>query len=109
MAEQIQKLAKEVKKNGYLYTMIDRTKNAAIYKQTPDKDPDDTSTAYEVFQITITKAYSLTAKPTKTKKTDLHVYNYPASEKFPGNEDFGKTAWAYNTLASAMKKFVEIK
>jgi hypothetical protein len=105
------KLAKKIEKNGYEYTMVERSTKAAVYEQRNIKEETDTSVSYEVFQITKTKPYSLTAKKTKTWKEGdvLKVYDYPESEKFPGNEDFGKTAWSYMNKSSAMAKFNEIK
>lgn len=105
----VEPLPKEKTKNGYLYRLINRTKKAAIYEQIVEKDcngiPGKT-VGFEVLQIVVGKAYSLIQKHGKKKG---EVYHYPPAEKFPGNEDFGKTAWAYSTKAEAMEKFNEIK
>lgn len=100
------KLPETKKKNGYLYKMVTRSKNAAVYSQHNEKFPEDTSVGYEVFEIKVCKPYSLVQKHGKKKG---EVYHYPAAEKFPGNEDFGKSAWAFSKKESAMKKFEEIK
>lgn len=100
------KLPETKKKNGYLYKMVTRSKNAAVYSQENILHPEDTSIDYEVFKIKVCKPYSLVQKHGKKKG---EVYHYPAAEKFPGNSDFGITAWAYSTKESAMKKFEEIK
>ena len=108
------KLAKTFSKNGYEYTQLDRTDKAAIYIQKVEKDCNGIvgeKVGFEVFLIGKTKAYSLTAKPTKSyKKGDvLKVYNYPEAESIPGNEKWGLLGWTYNTQASALLKFNEIK
>lgn len=99
------KLPETKKKNGYLYRMVTRSKNAAIYSQQNQKIPEDTSVGYEVFEIEVCKPYSLVQKHGKKKG---EVYHYPAAEKFPSNEDAGKSLWCYSTLESAMAKFEEL-
>lgn len=93
------------KKNGYAYTLIERTENAAIYSMVNEQYPEDTSVGYEVFQITISKPCAIQQKSGVKKGM---WYQYPAKEKFPGNEDFGKTAWSFSDLDVAMMKYGEI-
>jgi hypothetical protein len=96
-------------KNGYLYNQVARTDKAAVYEQKVEKEINGTigrTVGYEVFQILVGKAYSLIQKHGKKKG---QVYSYPAAEKFPSNEDGGKTLWCYQTLQDAMDKFAEIK
>lgn len=97
-----EKLPQTKLKNGYTYKLVKRTDKVAMYSMTNEKFPEDTSTGYEVFLIAVGKAYSLVQKNGKGKGK---VYNYPAAEKFPGNEDFGKTAWTYTNLETATKMF----
>ena len=95
-------------KNGYAYRQIKRNDKAAIYEQSVEKDINGKIgliVGYEVFKIVVSKAYSLVQRNGKKKG---EVYNYPAAEKFCGNEDFGKIAWAYNTKESALTKFNEL-
>ena len=103
--EKVQSLKQEYKKNGYLYTLIKRNDKAALYEQRNIKFPEDTSIGYEVFSIKISPACVLIGKsgPTKGKE-----YCYPTSEKFPGNEDFGKNAWFLKSKKLANQKFKEI-
>ena len=103
-----QKLPIQKSKNGYSYKQINRNVKAAIYEQTVEKAINGDvgmTVGYEVFQIQIGKPYSLVQKHGKKKG---EVYNYPAAEKFPGNEDGGKTLWCYNNLESATVKFNEL-
>lgn len=96
------------KKNGYLYKQVTRSEKAAIYEQIVEKDINGipgTTVGFEVFEIRQGKPYSLIQKH-GTKKGQ--IYNYPATEKFPGNENFGDWAWSYQTKENAMNKFNEL-
>jgi hypothetical protein len=96
-------------KNGYVYNLVKRSAKAAIYEQIVEKEINGEigeKVGYEVFLISVGKAYSLVQKCGKKKG---QVYSYPAAEKFASNEDFGKTAWAFNTMKAAMEKFNEIR
>lgn len=90
------------KKHGYEYTLVKRSPKAAIYKQVDPTIPEGVGDGYEVFEISISNPCTLV-----DKRTD-RVYDYPAKEKFPGDGDFGKTAWAFNTLEFAQVCFKEI-
>lgn len=96
------KLPTSKKRNGYLYTLVKRSKKAVIYRMTNDKFPEDKSVSFEVSIIRKAPAYKL------LQKTNGNYYHYPESERFPCNEDFGKTAWTYDKEESAMKKFDEL-
>lgn len=97
------KLPKTKNKNGNDYKLVKRTTKAALYEMV---DPDFPKIkSYEVFQIIVTKPCAIMQKNGDKKGM---WYQYPKTEKFPGNEDFGKTAWAYNTLASAEAKYKEL-
>lgn len=103
-----QKLPIQKSKNGYAYTQIARNDKVAVYKQNVEKAINGEvgkTVGYEVFQILIGKAYSLVQKHGNKKG---QVYNYPAAEKFPGNEDFGKWAWSFISEKAAMAKFEEL-
>lgn len=90
-------------KNGYMYTLVERNAKAAIYEQfCPEAGR---VVGYETFKI-------VTVKPsTIMQKHGVNAgkwYQYPETEKFPGNEDFGKIAWAYHTLERATEKYQEL-
>lgn len=78
-----------LRKNGFDYTQILRQGNKAIYEQTYT----EIVAYYEVFKIR--------TQPEKILRGNL----IQSGEVFPGNEDFGKTAWSFKTLAKAMDKF----
>jgi hypothetical protein len=102
------KLAKSKSKNGYNYRLVLRSAKAAIYEQIVEKEINGLVgkvVGYEVFVISVGKAYSLVQKHGNKKG---EIYNYPAAEKFPGNEDFGKSAWAFTNKNLAMEKFKEL-
>lgn len=111
MSTKIQPLPQTTTKNGYHYTLLKRSDKAALYEQKVEKEingvPGET-VGYEVIFIKVSKSYSLTAKPTKNNKTNLKIYTYPAAEVFPGNGEWGKFGWTYNTLNSALCKFKEL-
>lgn len=109
MTTSYEKLPKSKSKNGYVYTQVARTDKAAIYEQKIEKEINGQvgkSVGFEVFKIVVGKPYSLVQKHGKKKG---EVYHYPAAEKFPGNEDFGKIAWSFVNKESALEKFEEIK
>ena len=101
----IDKLPQTKSKNGFLYTLIKRNAKAAIYSQVNEKFPEDKSVGYEVFLITLTKPCAIMQKNGSKKGM---WYHYPETEKFPGNEDFGKFAWSYSYKNAAMDKYKEI-
>ena len=79
----MKKLEKTIRKNGYEYKLHTRGKRAAIYEQWgKTSEGKDRLFAYEVFEIKTTN--------------EKFVFNttYPAQERFPANEDFGKSAWS---------------
>lgn len=106
----IEPLPQEKNKNGYRYNLVERSDKAAIYSQVnikfPHADDDQKNPqkiiGYEVCKILIANPVTLVDKRTGRS------YDYPAKEKFPGDENFGKTAWAFCTLAGAEQKFKEI-
>ena len=90
-------------KNGYDYNLVKRNDKVAMYAMQNPEIPEDNG--YEVFKIVESKPSTLLQKSGVKKGM---WYQYPAMEKFPGNEDFGNIAWAFNTIESAEKKFKEL-
>lgn len=100
---EMDRLPETKSKNGYMYTLVERNDVAAIYEQL---DPEVSQVVgYEVFKVTTVKPSTIMQKNGKNAGM---FYQYPETEKFPGNEDFGKIAWAYNTLPFATKKYEEL-
>ncbi len=99
----VELLALNVKKNGQEYVQVKRNEHAFIYSFTSPKYP-EAPVAYEVFKRKEGKPYTLIGKGADKKE-----YNYPAKERFPGNEDFGKWAWACGgSLEMAERIFEQI-
>ena len=88
------KLEKIFRKNKQTYTQVKRGKKAVIYRQTNEEGID---VGYEVFMIKIQKAFGFV------------VNHYPAREKIPGNEAFGKWAWSLGSKESALEYFKMIE
>jgi hypothetical protein len=88
-------LSEKIKRSGYTYELLKRTDKAAIYKQIPD-EVESTKVYYEVFKIRISKA-----------KVMFGV-ELPEKEKFPSDEDFGKSAWTCTTLERAEEIYERI-
>jgi len=88
----MEKLGNEVKLHNIGYpviaTLVIRTRKKAIYYR------DDG--IYEVFRIKVRKAGKIFGK------------FLPEREVYPGNEDFGFTAWTYRDKAKAFKKYDRI-
>ena len=70
---------------GLTATLVLRTKNKAMYKRTDGY--------YEVFLIRTSKAGEVFGK------------ELPDREVYPGNEDFGRTAWCIDDEKRAMMKY----
>lgn len=66
-------------------TLIERTDKKAMYKRWDD--------IWEVFRIKVSKEKSMFGK------------TYPLREVYPGNEDFGSTAWCYKDEILAKKRY----
>lgn len=86
---------KNIKKE-YTYTLVERDEDRAIYSQSRGQK----IYAYEVFII----------KKQNAGKVNFggNLVDIEDKEKFPKNEDFGKTAWTYKTIDEARKKFLDI-
>ncbi len=87
----VKKLKNQIRKNGFLYTLVERTDEKAIYAQE--------NYAFEVFKVKL-------SKPHPKAQNDLD--NYDLVEKFPGDEDFGKSAWTFRTLEAAEKRYATL-
>ncbi len=81
-----------LRKNGFTYTQVLREGNKAIYEQSITRK----LKYFEVFVIR--------TRPERLLKGKLIL----GGEVFPGNEDFGKTAWSYRTYEKALLKFNSI-
>lgn len=88
-------LSKEIRKNGFIYRFLKRGGRALIYEQ---YDPElDEVIAWEVFKLKVDKPKV--------------VFGIQLNEReiFPGNEDFGKWAWAYCDLDRALSRFMALE
>lgn len=91
----IKALKEEVNKNGFMYKLVKRNEDRAIYSQHTALGQ---TCAYEVFKIKKGKLHP------KSSEEDLK--NYDLSERFPRDEDFGKTAWTYPSLKKAEQAYI---
>lgn len=91
--QNVKPLEQIIKRNGFSYHQVTRNKKVAIYEQ---RGKDNSISGYEVFLIKV-------LPDRKIKNTLILSY-----EKFPSNEDFGKTAWFYHTLDKAVAKMTEL-
>lgn len=66
-------------------TLIKRTDDKAIYKRNDG--------VYEVFKIKI------------QEKREAFGREFPHKEMYPGNEDFGNSAWCYVGKDQALKRY----
>ena len=92
-SKNVKTLLLKLRKNGLTYTQVLRGHRSALYELMVS----ESEKRYEVFKIRI--------KP----KRKINGMILEAREKFPGNEDFGYTAWVYGTLDEAKRKFNEIE
>jgi len=81
-----------IRKNGFTYTQILREGRSCIYEQRVTEE----LSYFEIFTVKI--------KPT----TIIHGKILHEREVFPGNNDFGKTAWSCRTLEDAMIRFEKL-
>ena len=85
----MKRLTDILRKNGFTYSKILREGNVAIYEQHYSK----TISYFEVFLIRV--------KP----EQNLFGRFYPEKEVFPGNSDFGRSAFSYYSLDRAKERF----
>jgi len=79
--------------HGFDYTQVCRGARSCLYQQTLHGK----TIAFEVFKISI------------QPETIINGVVYPARERWPKNEDFGKTAWSYLTFDKAKTHFEKIE
>ena len=70
-------------------TLVKREGRLCMYKRSDN--------VYEVFLVVVQPAATLFGK------------DYPAHEIYPGNEDFGYTAWCYNKIGFAERKYKDLQ
>ena len=91
--QELQKLPKVVNIKGIgipdiTAECIERTNKKALYERSDE--------IWEVFKVQISPA------------AEIFGRQYPRREVYPGNEDFGKTAWCFNDENFARRKYNKI-
>lgn len=94
-------LPDKIRKNGFAYELLERTKKAALYKQYDPKQ--EKVIGYEVFKI-----YKLAATRGARLKNKV-LKPLPPREKFPCDSDFGRFAWAFTKIDQALVRYNAIK
>ena len=90
-------LPEKIRKNRFEYTLVRRGQRSCIFCQ----EVTPAVTYFEVFLIRVRPARII-----RIKRLEKQI---PATEVFPANEDFGKTAWTLRDLKSAYQKFNELE
>ena len=85
----IRSLKKTILKSGYRYVQIQRNENVAVYAQ----HEGDKIIAFEVFQI-------------KLKKSGSRFLRQFYYEKFPSDEDIGRTGKSFANREKALLFFI---
>lgn len=83
----------KVRYHGFNYTQICRGTRSCLYRHTYQGK----TVGFEVFIIT------------NQPETILNGIFYPARERWPKDEDFGKTAWSFFSQEEASKKFMQLE
>jgi hypothetical protein len=86
------RLSGEFRQSGFTLTRLKRVSNVAIYQQTKKKQ----APAFEVVIIRRREASTAFGK------------EFPATECYPHNEDWGTYGFTYRTLEEAERKFREV-
>lgn len=86
-------LSTTIKKNGFVYDQVDRNEYAAIYAQKIG----EMVVGYEVFEVRQQKEGSMVLGGVTVE--------LKAKELFPGDNEFGKTAWSCKKLSQAKEIF----
>lgn len=84
-------LSSHIVHDGYLYQVLERNENAAIYEQYQD----GILIGYEVYRIIIDKEKTIQSKGV--------TYHYPEREHLPTKQQFGYLAWAYYCFSQPEK------
>lgn len=79
--------------HGFDYTQVYRGTRSCLYRQTYQGK----TVGFEVFIIT------------NQPETILNGTFYPARERWPKDEDFGKTAWSFFSLKEASIKMNQLE
>lgn len=87
------KLKETVRRNGFVYLLVHRTPQVAIYVQYRNGQ----KAGFEVFEV-------VQCKETRFKQVVI-----PAREKFPSNTDFGKRAYTAHSLADALRRAFQLQ
>lgn len=97
-------LPEKVKKNGFVYILVERTTEKCIYQQTDDGE----IYGYEVFKTCIRLFREHMIKLAVTRNQPINTAWKEYREQFPGDEEFGKRAWTYKNLDDAKKRYIGI-
>jgi hypothetical protein len=99
----IEKLPEKVKGRYGIYCLVKRNDSVAIYgKEILDKKRE----CYEVFIIRKVDAKKTAEGIKKWLGIEYDLSSLPdIKERYPNDEDFGKTAWTYPNLESASQRF----
>ena len=99
------KLPETLKKNGYDYKLINRTKEKLMYSQSLDRN----ILGYEVFKNRIRPWREMKINWAKRRNDKTDYSREPEwYETFPSDEAFGKTAWTFRKIEDAQKAFDSI-
>jgi len=90
-------LSKTIRKNGFSYEQVCRNEFAAVYAQMVG----GLIIAYEVFEIRQQKEGSATMGGVEIQ--------FKEKELFPGDNEFGKTAWSVKNKDKAIQMFNGLK
>lgn len=106
--QKVERLANTLRKNGFVYKLVQRTDKHAIYEQFYTAE--ESAEHWEVFKIRVRPARADAERLCKRHSKPFNPDNYPEyKESFPGDEDFGSTAWCYMKLEKAQRKFMELE
>lgn len=91
----MKKLQDVYTKKGFVYTLLERTKEKAIYSQ---HDENGNLIGHEIFLIQI------------AKENEAFGTVFPERERYPTDNDFGITAWSVGRdLGKAMYKYSQLE
>ncbi len=99
----VKKLDDEVKKNGFIYRLLQRNEDRCIYSQ---HNAAGKLIAYEMFKIKLGDQRKAKERWAKLQHKPFNPEDYEEFfELFPSNEEFGKRAWSFKTLTEAELAF----
>lgn len=101
--QSIRLLPIELKKNGFTYKQIERTKDRFMYAQ---YNKLGRIVGYEVFLNRLRDFRKTKERWAKLQNAPFNPNDFEELyEVFPSDEEFGKRAWTYHTLENAMLAF----